>query len=170
MYPDMICSKANSLVKKLYTRNPFEAARETGVKVLFSSDLYKLKGMYVVIKRNRIVIINSNMPQEQQKIVCAHELGHDALHREWAKHGALREFMLYDMKTRPEYEANVFAAEMLLDDADVEELISYGYDMQQIAMALNTDINLIGIKLDNMNWKGANYRVPIAPRGDFLKD
>ena len=42
--------------------------------------------------------------------------------------------------------------------------------MQQIAMELNTDINLVGIKLSNMNWKGADYKVPIAPQGDFLKD
>lgn len=77
--------------------------------------------------------------------------------------------MLYDMKTRPEYEANTFAAEILLEDSDIHELISYGYDMQQIAAELKTDINLVGIKISNMDIRGANYRIPITPRGDFLK-
>lgn len=170
MYVDYICDKAHRLIKNSQTRDPFTIAEDSGIMLIFDSNLDKMKGMYTVIKRNRIIIINNNMSENMQRIVCAHELGHDALHREWAKQGVLKEFMLYDMRTRPEYEANAFAAEILIDDTEVEELISYGYDMQQIAMELNTDINLVGIKLSNMNWKGADYKVPIAPQGDFLKD
>ena len=170
MLSESICEMAKKLVKKHDTRNPFEIAKEAGIKVMFDSDLNKLKGMYTIIKSNRIIIINSNLHYELQKIVCAHELGHDALHREFAKNGALKEFMLYDMQTRPEFEANTFAAEILLDDDDVSELITYGYDIEQIAMALKTDINLVGIKIGNMNTNGSNYRLPITPQGDFLKN
>ncbi len=170
MQMNYIYDSAQKRLKKSQARNPFTIAEDNGIMLLFDPDLNKMKGMYTVIKRNRIIVINSNMPERMQRIVCAHELGHDALHRELAKQGALKEFMLYDMKTRSEYEANVFAAEILLDDTDLEELISYGYDMEQIAISLNTDINLVGIKLSNMNWKGAKYRVPITPRGDFLKN
>ena len=103
-----------------------------------------------------------------QQIVCAHELGHDALHRQFAKDGGLREFMLYDMKSRPEYEANMYAADLLLDDEEVMELAKDGYDMQQVAGILNTDINLIGLKMASMNYRGFDLRIGIEPKSDFL--
>ena len=37
------------------------------------------------------------------------------LHRNLAKGSAIQEFMLYDMTTKPEYEANIVAAEILFD-------------------------------------------------------
>ena len=125
--------------------------------------------IYYIIKRNRIIILNDNMPERMQQIVCAHELGHDALHRQFAKDGGLREFMLYDMKSRPEYEANMYAADLLLDDEEVMELAKDGYDMQQVAGILNTDINLIGLKMASMNYRGFDLRIGIEPKSDFLR-
>ena len=49
-----------------------------------------------------------------KRIVCAHEIGHDRLHRALAKKHGLQEFVLYDMATKPEYEANIVATEILL--------------------------------------------------------
>lgn len=102
-------------------------------------------------------------------IVCTHELGHDALHRQFAKDGGLREFMVYDMKSRPEYEANMYAADLLLDDEEIMELAKYGYDMQQVAGILNTDINLIDLKMESMNYRGFDLRIGIEPKSDFLR-
>lgn len=169
MYTDTITPRVNKILRNSDSRNPFTIARDLGIMVLFDESLSKLKGMYCVIKRNRIIIINSNMPENVQKIVCAHEIGHDVLHRELAKSGALQEFVLYDMKSRPEYEANMFAAELLLDDSDVYNLAVEGYDMQQIAGELETDINLVGLKMTNMNNRGYNFNIGIEPKGDFLK-
>lgn len=50
-----------------------------------------------------------------QEIVCVHEIGHDQLHRNFVKGGAIQKFMLYDMTLRPEYKANVVAADILMD-------------------------------------------------------
>lgn len=139
------------------------------MRIIFDSNLNKMKGMYTIIKRNRIIIINDNMPERMQQMVCAHELGHDALHRQFAKDGGLREFMLYDMKSRPEYEANMYAADLLLDDEEIMELAKCGYDMQQVAGMLNTDINLIGLKMASMNYRGFDLRIGIEPKSDFLR-
>lgn len=156
-------------IKKSRTRNPFTIAEDNGIMLIFDSNLNKMKGMYTIIKRNRIIILNDNMPERMQQIVCAHELGHDALHRQFAKDGGLREFMLYDMKSRPEYEANMYAADLLLDDEEVMELAKDGYDMQQVAGILNTDINLIGLKMASMNYRGFDLRIGIEPKSDFLR-
>ena len=168
MSVNCIYDSVQSKIKKSRTRNPFTIAEDNGIMLIFDSNLNKMKGMYTIIKRNRIIIINDNMPERMQQIVCAHELGHDALHRQFAKDGGLREFMLYDMKSRPEYEANMYAADLLLDDEEVMELAKDGYDMQQVAGMLNTDINLIGLKMASMNYRGFDLRIGIEPKSDFL--
>lgn len=170
MFADTICKKASELVKRFNTRDPFEIANEVGIKVIPMYELDKLKGMYSVIKRNRIIILNGNLLERTQKTVCAHELGHDMLHREFAKQNALKEFMLYDMKNRPEYEANIFAADLLLDDDEVYSLAKDGYDMEQVAAILHTDINLMGLKMANMNYRGYDFRIGIEPKHNFLAD
>jgi len=169
MSVNCIYDSVQSKIKKSRTRNPFTIAEDNGIMLIFDSNLNKMKGMYTIIKRNRIIIINDNMPERMQQIVCAHELGHDALHRQFAKDGGLREFMLYDMKSRPEYEANMYAADLLLDDEEVMELAKDGYDMQQVAGMLNTDINLIGLKMASMNYRGFDLRIGIEPKSDFLR-
>ncbi len=169
MSVNYIYDSVQSKIKKSRTRNPFTIAEDNGIMLIFDSNLNKMKGMYTIIKRNRIIILNDNMPERMQQIVCAHELGHDALHRQFAKDGGLREFMLYDMKSRPEYEANMYAADLLLDDEEVMELAKDGYDMQQVAGMLNTDINLIGLKMASMNYRGFDLRIGIEPRSDFLR-
>ena len=169
MSVNYIYDSVQSKIKKSRTRNPFTIAEDNGIMLIFDSNLNKIKGMYTIIKRNRIIILNDNMPERMQQIVCAHELGHDALHRQFAKDGGLREFMLYDMKSRPEYEANMYAADLLLDDEEVMELAKDGYDMQQVAGMLNTDINLIGLKMASMNYRGFDLRIGIEPKSDFLR-
>ena len=169
MSVNYIYDSVQKKIKKSGTRNPFNIAEDNGIMLIFDSNLSKMKGMYTIIKRNRIIIINDNMPERMQQIVCAHELGHDALHRQFAKDGGLREFMLYDMKSRPEYEANMYAADLLLDDEEVMELAKDGYDMQQVAGILNTDINLIGLKMASMNYRGFDLRIGIEPKSDFLR-
>ena len=75
----------NDLVKRCGTRDPFRIARELGIEVLFCEDFGPLKGMYRVIKRNRFIFINKDLSPRMQTIVCAHEIGHDQLHRNMAK-------------------------------------------------------------------------------------
>ena len=163
-------SKVGSdLVRRCGTRDPFRIAQELGIEVLFCEDFGPLKGMYRVIKRNRFIFINKDLSPRMQRIVCAHELGHDQLHRYLAKGNALQEFMLYDMATKPEYEANIVAAEILLDtDELLEYVYHYGYTSEQIARAMHTDINLVALKIAHLAETGHDLR-RIEHRSDFLK-
>ena len=163
-------SKVGSdLVRRCGTRDPFRIAQELGIEVLFCDDFGPLKGMYRVIKRNRFIFINKDLSSRMQRIVCAHELGHDQLHRYLAKGNALQEFMLYDMATKPEYEANIVAAEILLDtDELLEYVYHYGYSSEQIARAMHTDINLVALKIAHLAETGYDLR-RIEHRSDFLK-
>lgn len=101
-------------------------------------------------------------------MVLAHEIGHDIYHRDLAKNG-LKEFTLFNMKNDTEYVANAFAAHLLLDNDEVLELARDGYDVVQIAGMLNSDINLLLIKMQEMNNMGYNFNVPCHPERNFLK-
>jgi len=168
MSTDYIHKTASRLLKRCNTREPFKIARMLGVNVWYRNDFVSLKGMYKVIERNRFIFVNSGLDEYERRVIIAHELGHDALHRELAVDGALHEFVLYDMKTRPEYEANVFAADILLDEEKIISLAERGFDETQIAMKLGVNINLLLIKLNEMNKQGYSFNLSRAPRGDFL--
>ena len=114
---DYIQTVAHELIKKYDTRDPFELCKAIGVEV-FYADLGSLKGMYKYLKKNRFAVINERLDSYSKTLVCAHELGHDILHQDLAKRVCLQEFMLYDMKSRPEYEANLFAVSLLFNESD----------------------------------------------------
>ena len=157
------------LVEQFDTRDPFIIAKELGIQIMNVDTLRRLKGAYNVIQGTRWIFLNGNLSEQKRKMVCAHEIGHDQLHRELAMNSGLAEYTLYDMQTRAEYEANIVAAEILLPDEEVLEYIyDYQYDVQQIAEALGSDINLIALKCMVLSQKGHDLR-SVDHRSDFLK-
>lgn len=104
-----------------------------------------------------------------QRLVCAHELGHALLHRSLGQRdGGLFEFEIFDIKSQYEYDANVFAATLLLDDQEVLEAAREGYDVVQTARHMGTNVNLVLLKMIEMNKQGYQFRVPYAPTKAFL--
>lgn len=165
---EYIQNVANKLIRKFDTRDPFLLCEAIGVEV-FYADLGSLKGMYKYFKRNRFAVINEKLDSYTKSLVCAHELGHDILHQSLAKRVCLQEFMLYDMKSRPEYEANLFASEILLPDYKILALAHDGYDIEQISKELCTDINLVALKVSSMNTRGYQFKNAIDVKSDFLR-
>ena len=165
---EYIQNVANKLIKKFDTRDPFQLCQAIGVEV-FYADLGSLKGMYKYLKKNRFAVINENLDSFTKTLVCAHELGHDILHQNLARKVCLQEFILYDMKSRPEYEANLFASEILLPDDIILNLARDGYDIEQISKELCTDINLISLKVSSMNTRGYRFNNTIDAKCNFLK-
>ncbi|MCL1790376.1 MAG: ImmA/IrrE family metallo-endopeptidase [Peptococcaceae bacterium] len=164
---EAILTKARLLVRRCGTNDPFRIAEATGAQIHFT-DLGSLKGMYACIKRNRFVVVNNTLDPALQKIVCAHELGHDQFHREMAANKWLQEFMIYNMNQRPEYEANVFAAEILLPDDAILTLLDDGLDIEQVARAMDSDVNLVALKLAALTRQGYQFRQPPEYTGTFL--
>lgn len=164
-----IVQKANRLVSRCGTRNPKRIARELGVEVMYLP-FARQRGAYKVIMRNRFIFIKNDLHPVMENIVLLHELGHDTLHREEAtKVGGFEEFNIFDMRdSRMEYEANIFASQIALPDDDFLELAERGYDTQQIARTLKSDINLVALKADTLISQGYRLR-PQEHRNDFLK-
>ena len=94
MTSKMLSKVGTSLVRRFGTRDPFQIAGELGISILLCEDFGSLKGMYRVIKRNRFIFLNKDLGDRMLRIVCAHELGHDRLHRKLARANSLHEFYL----------------------------------------------------------------------------
>ena len=156
------------LVSNFGTRDPFAIAEGLGIHI-YREDFNRLKGMYRVIKKRRCIFLNSRLPEHEARIVCAHEIGHDQLHREFAKGDGLQEFMIYQMTSRREYEANIVAASILLpDDEIIDYIYNYHYDAEQIARVLNSDINLVALKISHLQSMGHALR-GLEHNSRFLK-
>lgn len=164
-----IYSKATEMVKQTGTRNPMKIASEIGVMLRYSDELDKLLGLYTYRWKHRIILLNDKMEEIMARMVCAHELGHDALHRDIAKGDGLKEFVLFNMKDTTEYEANAFAAHLIIDDDDIYSMSKDKYDVVQMAKMLNVNINLVLIKLQELNKLGYDFRVHCEADSFFLR-
>ena len=157
------------LIRKFKCNDPFELAEALDIDVMERADFKRQKGAFKVILNDSFIFINANLSDEMKRLVCAHELGHDQLHRSLAKNNAIQEFMLYDMRSTPEYEANIVASEILLDtDEILEYIFHYDYTSEQIARVMETDINLVALKIAHLAETGYDLR-RIEHRSDFLR-
>ena len=77
---EYIKKTVDNLITKYKTQNPFELLKHLGISTEFNCSLSDLKGFFAVINDKKFVVINSNLPEESQKTVAAHELGHCCLH------------------------------------------------------------------------------------------
>ena len=165
-----IYKKANKLVELHETRDTIKLAKASGVEVIPVDCFNNLLGMYVYRWKHRAMFLNDRMDEYLTLMVAGHDLGHDVYHRELAKGEGMREFELFRMQSSTEYEANAFAAHLLIDTNECLEYARNGYDVVQIARAMNSEINLMLIKLQEMSRLGYNIRVPFEPKSDFFKN
>lgn len=164
---DKIIDKANALVKRYKTRNPFELAEYLNIIIKYG-EFSKLKGFYNYTYRNRFIVINSRLDEAEQLITCGHELGHDRLHRSQAKLGLMQDYNIYNVSNVYELEANFFTAQLLIDDEDFFDYASMGYTAGQMAAELNVHEELIIIKATILNKQGHKLNIPYIPDSNYL--
>lgn len=149
-----IATLCDHLVEKHGTRNPFEVAEAEGIKLQFCPDFQTLKGMYKVILNQRFIFLNGNLKRREAKAVLAHELGHDMLHREMAKDSIVQDHFILDMTLKPEYEANLFAAQLLLEDEMVLSLLKRGATKEEIGRKTGVPPLFVELKTQILEKKG----------------
>ena len=123
-----IKQKANSLVKRYNSRNPFEIIKNLNV-ILVYYPLKDVRGFYQFFQRNNIIYIDENLTESEQIVVCAHELGHMLLHKN--SNALFMDTRTHFVTTKYENEANTFAAELLIPDSII--LDNPGMTKSQIA-------------------------------------
>jgi Zn-dependent peptidase ImmA (M78 family) len=114
-----IKDEVSKMCKKYKTNNPYELASMMNIQVIPWNLHEEINGFYKYDKRNKYIFINSNLDYECQSFVCCHELGHAVCHPR-ANTPFLRKNTLFSID-RIEVEANTFAIELLIRNANLEE-------------------------------------------------
>ena len=94
-------------------------------------------------KNHRYIFINENLPEYEQRLVMAHELGHAILHRKENCYFIRNRTLL--LNSKKEIEANRFAMELLLPDSLLEEYRDF--TIEQISRITGYHQNLIELRL-----------------------
>ena len=168
---DSIPQKVQTLVKKYDTRDPFELCRKLRIGVKYRELCPQLKAYFFYQSRIKTVVLNSQTDAVVHRILCAHELGHATLHAEKlvAMRG-FRELELFDCSDRTEYEANIFAAELLIPDGELLEILNTeDCSFFQAASALYVPVELLDFKFRVLKSKGYKIEAPFLAQSDFLK-
>lgn len=168
-----ICASVHRLKQKFGDTDPFQLCRDMGILLLFQpmgKHETAIKGFYMLCKRVRSITVNSDLPEIIQKIIVAHELGHASLHNDCGVQ-AFHEVALFDNASTLEREANLFAAEYLLNDEDVLEVLNQDTTFFSAAALLRVPMEMLDFKFRLMKWKG--YKLmepPIHANGDFMRN
>lgn len=136
-----IKQKANSLARKYNSRNPLEIIKNLNV-ILVYYPLKDVRGFYQYFQRNSIIYIDDELSENEQKVVCAHELGHMFLHKN--SNALFMDTRTHFVKTKYENEANTFAAELLIPDSVI--LDNPGMTKNQIARIMGYEEKILDFK------------------------
>ena len=163
---DIIYDSAAELVKEYRTRDPIKIMEYEGIEHDFA-DMGELKGFFSVIDNEPFIAISSNISAQEQQLVCGHELGHHYHHFEIAREQCLKEFEIFNMRDVIENEANIFAAHLLIDERQLLAILKYGWTVFQVSQILRINVNLIYIKLAEMNKLGYHFDLSWGDRKLF---
>lgn len=100
-------------------------------------------GCYMFLKNHRCIFLNENLSHAEKKLIMAHELGHAIMHRKQNCYFIRNKTLLLNSKT--EREANMFAAELLIDDELIME--HRDFTIAQLSRLTGYEEKLIELRL-----------------------
>jgi Zn-dependent peptidase ImmA (M78 family) len=165
-----IKKRADALVRRENTRDPIKIAEALGIAVRVKDLGGSVSAYYFCQSRIRNIVLSSALDDESVRIIAAHELGHDALHRDLLKNRAVFEKGLFLSSAPLEYEANLFASELLIDDNILFELCSDGeLCFFEIASKLGVPPELLDFKFRFFPERKLKTLSPITAEGNVLR-
>lgn len=151
--------------------SPEKLCEYTGIPLLFHSmgnHPGAIKGFVIGVDGVYTVVVNSDIDDNIQKTVTAHELCH-ALYHGSNNIQRFDESTLFDEASVHEKEANLFAAELLISDDDVFEALDEGETFFGAASKLCVPVQLLDFKFRLMKKRGVSLPdVSVESRNNFL--
>lgn len=143
----MSVSFYNELFQLTRIGKPFKAAEALGIKVLYLPFL-EIKGIALQLGKEKLIMINENLTEEEAQLVCGHEIGHFFLHSQTNFLFILQNTFLY---SKQEYQANCFAMKMMLG----EKAAKYEQEISEAAASGKLDemLRLVSQIAYNAEWE-----------------
>ena len=126
------------------------------------------KGFFMVHNRCKIAVVNNDLDELIQGVILPHELAHGVLHVD-RKIRTFHELSYMDETDLLEREANVFAAEFLVDDTALFDIMDSQIDFFHLASLLAVPPELLDFKLRLLKQQGYPVNAPYIAQSDFLK-
>jgi Zn-dependent peptidase ImmA (M78 family) len=169
---DHISRTVDRLTKKYQTRDPYELCTALGVRIRIMDLGTNIKAYYFYHSQIRNIVLNSRVTPPVRNILVAHELGHDRLHKKIAMQKGFQELELFNQTLPCEYEANIFAAELMVPDRQLLDLINdEDKSFFDVAHELCVPAPLLDFKLRILKHKGYRYIEALyIANGDFLQN
>jgi len=170
---ELISKEVKRIQKKYDEKDPYALCSAMKISLIHNpmgTGDEACKGFYLLQSRKQAIVINEDLPEMLQRIILTHEIGHAVLHRKASGIKAFHDFTLFDETSVYEYEANIFAADFLMDDSEVLELLNEDISFFGAASKLNVPAELLDFKFRVLKRKG--YKVidpPMVASSDFLK-
>ena len=171
MRAEQIKAKADRLKKIYQTGDLFEICGNMGIEVHKSpmgTQEGSCKGFFTTYLRQKVITLNSDISEANQRIILAHELGHAMLHAN-AGISTFHDFAVFNSCNMNEKEANVFAAEFLIGDNILFEMVEEGQDFFKVASELKVPPEMLDFKLRLLQKEGHHVVAPYIAKSDFLK-
>jgi len=168
-----ICDSVAILKNKYGETDPLKLCQAMDITLLFQpmgNHATAIKGFFMECKRIKTITVNIDLPEAVQKIIVAHELGHAVLHRTSSVQ-AFHEIVMFDNSNMMEKEANLFAAELLLEDSEVLDALNQDLTFFSAASQLRVPMEMLDFKFRLLKWKG--YKIiesPIQARSTFMRN
>lgn len=156
------------MTKKYDTRDPFELCDALGILIHYQKMHKSVKAFYVYCLRVSNIVLNEGISHDFQRVLVAHELGHDREHRQLLRLNRIRNVAFYDPADVCETQANLFSAELLIEDEEILDMIRCDYSLSHIAHELRLPIQLLDFKLRILEHKGFPVKAPRVAASNFL--
>ncbi|MEC1246661.1 ImmA/IrrE family metallo-endopeptidase [Bacillus amyloliquefaciens] len=141
--------KAESVIHEHGTNNVYQICDDLKI-IILDGNLGRINGFLQYYKKEDKYLIHVNKNSKYQEIIIAHELGHYFLHK------CLNTFQMENcsliLGDKLEYQADVFATELLLPDYlfTYETPKSQNWSLNQIAASLQLPLSIVEIKIKQM--------------------
>lgn len=126
------------------------------------------KGFFLVHNRCKKAVVNSDLDEMIQGVILPHELAHGILHVD-RKIRTFHELSYLDETDLLEREANIFAAEFLVDDTTLFDVMDSQMDFFHLASILAVPPELLDFKLRLLKQQGYPMNAPYIAQSNFLK-
>lgn len=136
---------ADKIAKRHNTRDPFQIANNLELIIIYAP-LMEVRGFQQRILRRNLIYINPALDDVQQRLVCAHELGHYFLHR-----GTNRVFMARNtcyVSQKTENETNKFSVDLIYSDDVLLDFINF--PIENVASYMGVSEKLAEYRMKNI--------------------
>ncbi len=170
MYQYHLCRTSAQKLKKAYPQlDPAGLCQALQISLYPHTDFRDLKGMFAMVLGRPCIFYNANLSLQEQKLVLAHELGHYSLHQEvLLSSNVFLDHSIFTPLSRLEREANLFAAELLIEDSELVTLVEEGKTVSEIGASLGLDPNIVIYKAELLKDMGMPLQLPGPPDSVFL--